>query len=163
MSDQPLTSAFLDQFFRSFARAELDPAFEDKMEESRERGQRLYVRTVTGSVEFLESMYGFLHADVHRLERRLDDIHVRMERRDPGDMAHQVEVTHDYFDDVVATWTRLRVYVPDVGKTIDRIAEGLAKGRLQAQTLDLRRRVDALAPDLDTARMRLNRYTQRAG
>lgn len=173
MSDQPVTHPLLVSEFERFYREVFLPDFQRIVDEVfsasekkwREHSQRLFVRSVTGSLKFLESMYGFLQGGIHRLERRLDDIHVRMERSNSGDMTRQLELAHDYFDDAFATWTRLKGYLdsPDVGGTIDRIADGPAKEGLQAEAVDLRRRVEALAPTLDTAGMRLNRYTRRIG
>lgn len=163
MSDQPLTKAALEQFFRSFARPDLDRLVEQRMEETRQRGEHLYVRSALWSLKFHESMYGFLHDDIRRLERRLDEIHVRIDRNDSWRMADTLQLAHDYYDDALATWTRLKGYLPEGEESIAKVADGPPRDRLREQAVDLRRRVDALAPDLDTARMRLNRYTQRAG
>src|SRR5688572_16384251 len=82
MSDQPLAFDSLDDFFRSFARPELDRAVEEKMGESRERGRRLHLRSLHGSFDFLEKLYGFLRDDVRRVERSLDEIHFSIDRHE---------------------------------------------------------------------------------
>jgi hypothetical protein len=161
MSDQPLTVAFLEQFFRSFARPDLDRVVEERMEESRERGRRLYFRLVAGSLESLETMYGFLHADVRRLERRLDEIHVLIDRSDFRRLPQQLEIAHYKYEDAVAAPNRLKGYLADLGESIERIETHQMKDTLRKQAMDLRRRVEDLAAPLDIAGSRLNRYAQR--
>ena len=50
MSDQ-FTLGYLQQFFRSFARPDLDRIIEEREAEARERSQRWWVRWVSGSAE----------------------------------------------------------------------------------------------------------------
>lgn len=163
MCDQPLTIAILDQFFRSFARPELDRLVEERMEESRERGRRLYVRSVVGSLDFLEVLYRFLQDDVRRLEQRLDESHVLIERDDCRGLPGRLETSRYKHEDALAARSRLEGYLAGLVESIDRIDNRPAKDSLQEQAMDLRRRVQDLAAPLDIAGRRRDRYDLSAG
>lgn len=160
MSDQPAL-AFLEQFFRSFARPDLDRMVEERVAKSLERGRRAFVRFVFGCLDSLEAMYGFLQDDVRRLEQRLDELHVLIERGESRGVPLLLENSSYKHEDALASRIRLRGYLADLGESIERIDDRPAKESLQEQSMDLRRRVEDLAAPLDIAGSRLNRYAQR--
>jgi len=161
MSDQPLTVAVLEQFFRSFARPDLDRMVEERVAKSLERGRRAYVSFIFRSLDSLEAMYGFLQDDVRRLEQRLDELHVLIERGESTGVPLLLENSSYKHQDTLAARIRLRGYLADLGEGIERIDDRPAKDSLQVQAMDLRRRVEDLAAPLDIAGSRLNRYAQR--
>ena len=161
MSDPSLTASYLEQFFRSFARPDLDRMVEERVAKSLERGRRAYVRFIFRSLDSLEAMYGFIQDDVRRVEQRLDELHVLIERGESTGAPLLLENSSYKHQDALAARIRLRGYLADLGEDIDRIDDRPAKDSLQVQAMDLRRRVEDLAAPLDIAGSRLNWYAQR--
>lgn len=162
MSDQPLTLGHLEQWFRSFARPDLDLIAEEREAEARERGQRWWVRSASSSLDFLESMYGFLRDDIRRLEQRLDEVHVRVARDDASGVPGMIENARYKYEASVATRGRIERYLIDLEAEIDRVDDDAVRGTLDEQSRDLRRRLDELTGPLDVVGRRLDRYRQRA-
>lgn len=161
MADQPDAFASLDDFFRSFARPELDRAVEEKVAESRERGRRLHLRSLHGSFDSLESLYGFVRDDVRRLERCLDEISVSVDRHEPRGVGRQLENARFKHEQTLAGRNRLVGYLARLDQHIEEFFNYEGKDGLQAQSAGLRRRVDELAAPLATAAARLDRYEKR--
>ena len=160
MSDQPVTLAILAQFHREVFLPDFERIVDEAFAESFERGRRAHVRFLFGSLDSLEAMYGFLQDDVHRLERRLDELHVLIERGESRGAPLLLENSSYKHDDALAARIRLKGYLADLGESIQRIDDRPAKDTLQGQSMDLRRRVEDLAAPLDIAGSRLNRYAQ---
>jgi hypothetical protein len=161
MSDQPVAFASLDDFFRSFARPDLDRMVEERVAKSLERGRRAFIGFIFRSLDSLEAMHRFLQDDVRRLEQRLDELHVLIERGESRGVPLLLENSSYKHEDALATRNRLRGYLADLGESIERIDDRSAKDSLQGQSMDLRRRVEDLAAPLDIAGSRLARYAQR--
>ena len=107
-------------------------------------------------------MYGFLQDDVRRLERRLDELHVLIERGESRGVPPMLE------NCVYKHAGRARRADPSQADTLptsEKASNGSTtrqmKDTLQEQSMDLRRRVEDLAAPLDIAGSRLNRYAQR--
>ena len=161
MSDQPVTLAILAQFHREVFLPDFERIVDEAFAEPCERGRRAYVRFVFGCLDSLEAMYRFLQDDVRRLEQRLDELHVLIERGESRGMPLLLENSSYKHEDALAARNRLRGYLADLGESIERIDDRPAKDSLQGQSMDLRRRVEDLAAPLDIAGSRLNRYAQR--
>ena len=163
MSDQPVTLAVLAQFYREVMLPDFERVIEKAASaiEPSERWERLSLRSALWWLNYHESMYGFLRDDIRRLERRLDEIHVRIDRSDSGRMAETLQLARDYYGDALATWTRLKGYLPEGEDSITKVADGPTKDSLHAEAVTLRSRVEGLAPALETAGRRLNLYTKR--
>jgi hypothetical protein len=161
MSGQALSFGYLDQFFRSFHDPGRDRMVEERIAESREHGRRAHVRSVFASLDFLESMFGFLRDDVRRLEQRLDEAHVQIERSNVRRLADRLEYSRYKQEDAVATRDRIERYLARFGEDLERLDDDSAKQALRERTMDLRRRVGELEAPLDIAGRRLNHYVQR--
>lgn len=159
-SDSALTSDVLDQFLRSLARPEHDRVLEERADETRERGRRMFVRAVVADLDFLEVLYRFLHADVRLLEQRLDEIHVLIDRRDFRGVPGRLEVAQYKHGDALAARNRLVGYLAQLNTSVERIEDVSARDGLRGQSLELRRRVKDLLAPVDIAGARLNRYVK---
>lgn len=157
---QPSTDVVLDQFFRSFARPECDRRLEDQSEQLGDRSARLSVRSTIADLDFLECMHRFLHLEVRRLEQRLDDAHVLMNRGGCTRVPDTLEIARYKYDDAVATRTRMERYLVHVVKSVEAVADFAEKETLRGETRDLRQRINDLDEPLQTIGMRLARYSQ---
>jgi hypothetical protein len=160
MSDQPVTLAILAQFHREVFLPDFERIVDAAFAESCERLRRAHVRFLFGSLDSLEVMYRFLQDDIRRLEQRLDELQVLIERGESTGVPLLLENSSYKHEDALATRIRLRGYLADLGKSIERIDDRPAKDALQGQSMDLRHRVEDLARPLDIAGSRLNRYAQ---
>jgi hypothetical protein len=161
MADQPVTLAIFAQFYREVFLPDFQRIVDEAFAEPCERGRRAFVRFLFGSLDSLEAMYGFVQDDVRRLERWLDELHVLIERGESCGVPRLLENSSYKHEDALAARIRLRGYLADLGESIERTVERPAKDTLQTQSMDLRRRVEDLAPPLDIAGRRLSRYAQR--
>jgi len=161
MADHPVTLAILAQFHGEVFLPNFERVLEERFAASFERGRRAHVRFLSASLDSLEAMYGFLQDDVRRLEQRLDELHVLIERGESRGVPLLLENSSYKHEDALATRIRLRGYLADLGESIERIDDRPAKETLQEQSIDLRRRVEDLTAPLDIAGSRLDRYAQR--
>ena len=106
-------------------------------------------------------MYGFLRDDVRRLEQRLDEIHVRVERNDARGVPGVIENARYTYEASFAARGRIERYLVDLGAEIDRVDDDAVRGTLDEQSRDLRSRLDELAGPLEIAGRRLDRYSLR--